>query len=222
MRPIASFASEGYVTTFREDDEGRVFGLADLDIDADGANGQGGKRAAYMIGDTGYEALANGGMRWDGTHVVGVASWWKDIVIHDGTRPIVFPGGVIASKTAYHFKGIGRDRPEAYLDSATVPYIVVQSDILNKTAGAVMGCAARATLKHTGESVDCIVGDAGPRTKIGEGSMRLASLLGINSSPRTGGIDYPGILFEIFPGRHGVISGVKIPLLKSNGEYIDP
>lgn len=222
MRPIASFASEGYVTTFREDDDGRVFGLADLDIDADGANGQAGKRAAYMVGDTGYEALANGGMRWDGDHVVGHSDWWKDIVIHDGTRPIVFPGGVIASKTAYHFKGVALDNPGAYLDSATVSYAVVQADIINKVAGAVLGCKGRATLMHSGEKVDFVVGDVGPRTKIGEGSMCLASRLGINSSPRTGGIEYPGILFEIWPGVHGEIAGIKIPLLGSNGKYIDP
>lgn len=223
MRTIASFGSEGYMTTFREDDDRRIFGLADLDIDADGANGQNGSRAAYMVEDKGWEYLANGGMRWDKERqlVLPKEDWWQDIVIHENGRPKEFPGGIIASKTAYRFKGLSLDDPGAYVDSATVAYIVVQRDIIARTSGAVLGCAARCTLLATGVKVDCIVGDVGPRSKIGEGSMRLASAIGLNSSPKSGGIDYPGILFEIWPGVHGTIGGKKIPLLRSDGEYIE-
>lgn len=220
MRTIASFFQEGYATVFREDG-GRVFGLADFDIDADGANSQFGKRAAYMVGNLGSEDLANGGMKFENSRVLGKEPWFKDIVIlgHDG-QPAVFFDRVIASKTAYHFQGVALDDPKAYVDSETIPYIVVQKDIITKTNGAVLGCRARCTMVHSGVAVDCIVADVGPRSKIGEGSIELARRLGIPSSPRSGGIDYPGVLFELWPGVHGEINGEKIPMLNSSGIYI--
>ena len=53
---------EAFTAIIREDDAGRVYFKADGDIDADGANGQGGGPAAYGKDDSGTEKLANGGM----------------------------------------------------------------------------------------------------------------------------------------------------------------
>src|SRR4051794_37994355 len=134
MKTIAVI--QGAAITY-DDVRGRF--RADADIDADGANGQNGKIAAYLANNKGSEDLANGGMGIRGGRVVGVASWYKDIVVlGDDGQPKVFPGGVIVSKTAYKFPspaGISRaewfQRPEAYVDSETVPYIVVPPAIIN-------------------------------------------------------------------------------------------
>lgn len=191
--------NEGYSCDIFEDDDGRVHFTADADIDADGANGQNGKPAAYKSDDSGSEYLANGGMKIDGGKVVFAHPWGKDIVILDnGNEPKIFPGGVIASKTWYRVPGKDANDPAAYVDAETVPYIVVPSLIVKKTKGIVRGCKARVTWK--GKFVDCVVADLGPRGKIGELSIAAARAVGLPSSPRTGGASEPDVLYELWPG----------------------
>ena len=76
----------------------KVTFVADADIDADGANGQNDARAAFMADDSGSEALANGGMGIRHGEVVGIADWFKDIVVIENGKPKIFPGGIIVSK----------------------------------------------------------------------------------------------------------------------------
>ena len=102
MRTIGVITNEGFSCKITEDDEDRVFYTADADIDADGANGQNGAPAAYMIDDTGTEYLANGGMKIVNGKVICAKAWARDIVILDtDNEPKVFPGGIIASMTWY-------------------------------------------------------------------------------------------------------------------------
>ena len=62
MRTLGTITNEGYSCAIREDDQLRVFFMADGDIDADGANGQNGGPPAYKADNSGMEDLANGGM----------------------------------------------------------------------------------------------------------------------------------------------------------------
>lgn len=198
MKTLGTITGEGFQCIIHED-QGRVFFLADGDIDADGANGQHGARAAYMVGDKGSEALSNGGMAMRSGRVVCVASWAKDIVLLDrANQPRVFPGGIIASTTWYRHRDKAIDDPSAYVDSETVPYIVVPSLIIQHTVGIVRGCKARVSLN--GLAVNCVVADKGPRTKIGELSIAAARAIGVNPNPRTGGTNAPEILYELWPG----------------------
>src|SRR6266550_2391695 len=75
----------------------KVTFVADADIDADGANGQNDARAAYMADDSGSEALANGGMGIRHGEVVGIADWFKDIVVIENGKPRIFLGGTIVA-----------------------------------------------------------------------------------------------------------------------------
>lgn len=148
MRILGTITNEGFSCTIREDDDGRVFFTADADIDADGANGQNGGPAAYKVGDTGSDFLANGGMAMKNGKVICAKLFARDIVVlGPDNEPKVFPGGVIASKTWYCHPGKAKDDPAAYVDSETVPYIVVNSLIVKKTVGVVRGCKARVTFK---------------------------------------------------------------------------
>jgi hypothetical protein len=211
---------EGCEIRLEDDAEGeKVTFTADADIDADGANGQNGARAAYRDDDKGSEALANGGMGIRHGEVVGVADWFRDIVVVEDGKPKIFPGSVIVSKTAYHIRGQQDDTPGRYVDSETVPYVVVPPVIIQKTQGVVRGCFARVTYK--GRSVDCMVGDVGPRKKIGEISTAAARAVGMPDSPRSGGEDQKIVEYEIFPGRKATINGVTYPLMRSNGTYED-
>jgi hypothetical protein len=151
--------------------------------------------------------------------VVGVEDWFRDIVVVEDDKPKIFPGGIIVSKTAYHIRGEQDDTPERYVDSETVPYVVVPPVIIQKTQGAVRGCFARVTYK--GKSVDCMVGDVGPRRKIGEISIAAARAVGMPASPRSGGEENKIVKYEIFPGRKTTINGVVYPLMRSDGTYVN-
>ena len=199
MRTLGTIANEGFSCVVQEDSDGRVFFTADADIDADGANGQNGGPAAYKVDNSGTEHLANGGMAIRDGKVVCAHEFARDIVILGAdNEPRVFPGGIIASKTWYQHPGTMADDPAAYVDSETIPYIVVPPLVVQKTAGIVRGCRARATLK--GRSVECVVADRGPRNKIGELSIAAARAIGLPSSPRHGGTEKPEVLYELFPG----------------------
>ena len=219
-RSLGKFSGEGFTSEVLEDSCGKVFFLADADIDADGANGQDGSRPAYTTNDNGSEFLANGGMGIKGGKVVGVTDWFKHIVIlgEDG-QPKVFYGarGVIASKTAYRYPGLSPLDPLAYVNSETVPYMVVPPVIISATNGAVMGCKCLVTNVQNGRSVYGMVADVGPRVKVGEVSIHMARLLGIPESPRYGGTNLPIIKYELWPGVVTDIKGVK--LLSSRGTY---
>jgi hypothetical protein len=198
-RILGTIVNEGYTCNIREDDTKRVYFTGDADIDADGANGQSGARAAYMKDNSGSEALANGGMGIRGGKVVCLKSWARDIVIlGTDNEPKVFPGGIIASMTLYRIPGKAVNDPTAYVDSETIPYIVVPSMIVQRTAGIVRGCKARVTFG--GRSVDCVVADRGPAGKIGELSIAAARAVGIPPSPRSGGRSVADVLYELWPG----------------------
>jgi len=198
-RTLGTIAGEGFVCTVFEDSDGRVHFTADADIDADGANGQSGAPAAYTVDDTGSEALANGGMRIEAGKVVCAEPWARDIVILDAdNEPKVFAGGVIASMTWYRHVGRAMDDPAAYVDAETVPYIVVPPLVVQRTAGIVRGCRARVTWR--GRSVDCVVADRGPASRIGELSIAAARAVGLDPSPRNGGTEAVEVHYELWPG----------------------
>jgi hypothetical protein len=199
MHILGTITNEGFSCIITEEDDGRVHFRADADIDADGANGQHGAPAAYKVDDSGTELLANGGMKIVQGKVVCAKSWARSIVIlGDDNEPKVFPGGIIASMTWYRHPGKANDDPAAYVDSETVPYIVVPALVIQKPQGIVRGCKARVTWQ--GKSVDCVVADKGPANKIGELSIAAARAVGLPSSPRTGGTTKPDVHYELWPG----------------------
>jgi hypothetical protein len=57
--------------------------------------------------------------------------------------------------------------------------------------------------------------DTGPGGKLGEGSMFLASAIGINSSPKTGGTSQPIIDYVVFP-QSGLGQGTHLTLAQIN------
>ena len=213
MRTIATITNEGFTCKITEDDDLRVSFTADMDIDADGANGQHGAKAAYRVDNKGSEALANGGMGLRNGKAVFTTSWGPDIAVSDAEGDPLVIDGVIITKTSYRFPGVPSRSPAAYVDSQTVPYIVVPPAIIRGVRGIVMGCKARVT--YRGKSVDAVVADAGPRTKIGEASIAAAEAVDIPSSPRTGGLDGAQVLYELWPGVPAVVNGLTYALQRA-------
>lgn len=93
--------------------------------------------------------------------------------------------------TSLHFLGKA-------LNSDVDRYIVVPPVVIKSVAPVVLGCMAIVT--YRGKSVTAVVGDVGPRTKVGEISIACAKALGINPSPISGGVDEFEVDYECFPG----------------------
>lgn len=221
---IATYKSEGFTCEVTQLDDLSVPFLADADIDADGANGQRGGRAAYMVDNMGSELLANGGMKMQNGIVVFAEPWGRDIVIHEeGARgPSIFSDNIVASKTAYRFRNKAEDDPSAYVDSETVPYVCVPPQIRELAKGYVLGCLAKVRHTLTGKIGWGMVADIGPRSKIGEISIAMARLVGVNPSPRVGGEEKPLIEYTIYPNQFFTLNNVILPLISMKGDYISP
>lgn len=96
------------------------------------------------------------------------------------------------SKTALTYKDGGSLNPSA------LPYISLPMDFHSTHPGVKLGDYAAVT--YGAKTLYAIVGDAGPEGVIGEGSMALASGLGINPDPNHGGISRKDVRYVIVPG----------------------
>jgi len=209
-----------------EEDDKSVTYTAGAHLDGDGANGQFGEAPCYapksFSGKT-LDALANAG---------GPGNWYG-VVTDNGERngtPVVqgagdpCPGAYL-SATALHLpdqdgKPLPRSSPFRYVDSATVPYIVVPPIIISGVAGVVLGCRATVTNTSNGKSVEAVVADVGPKDKIGEISVACAKAIGVSDDSAThpansGGVDAHIIHYQLFPGVAAVVDGVTYPLQHS-------
>ena len=108
--------------------------------------------------------------------------------------------------TFYHFRG-------KCLCAETTPYVVVPPAVVRGTRGTVMGSLCEVT--YRGHTVNAVVGDLGPLRKVGEGSVRLAELLGINPDPNHGGVDVFEVTYKIHVGVPAVIAGITYTLQPS-------
>lgn len=157
----------------------------------------GAARAYHPDNSSGLDYLVNAGKP---------GSWWA-LVTDDGRpsgNPIIqkdsdpAPGFYI-STTSLEDGSRDRTDPRRYVDSATVPYIVLPGRFNH----GKLGDLAAVCREDTGKVAFAVVADVGPANKIGEGSIALAERLGIPSNAKNGGIDH-GITYIVFPnsGEH--------------------
>ena len=183
-------------------------------IDADGANGQTGGVPVYAprgFTPAPLDFLANAG---------GPGNWFG--VVTDNNRPDGRPvkqkdgdpaPGAFVSATSYRWPDRARTDPLAYVDAASVPYIVLPGPWRRLAVGVVLGCKATVEDLNTGRILDAAgVLDFGPRAKLGEASMACAEFFGIRSSPKNGGTSEKRFIYTFFPGVAAVINGVTYQL----------
>ena len=164
------------------------FFTAGMAIDADGAPD------AYHPDDIGKDYLANAGRP---------GNWWA-LVTDNGKssgRPLIQQAGdpkpgFYISPTALEDRTKAARDPKRYVDSNTIPYLVLPS---NQRGGARLGDFGVVINSNNGKSAYAIFADLGPRNKIGEGSIALAERLGIASNPRRGGASR-GVVYVVFSG----------------------
>jgi hypothetical protein len=184
------------IPVYQDESTFRVFWTSGAAVDADGANGQVGKHFAYRYPSN------------DGLDTLSDAGWpnlsWTDVLYNDGSgHPLTDGNGNAYSKTSYTWHGV--TVAQRAVDACSVAYVVVNPHVRLNARGVVMGC--RAVVSHAGKSVEAVVADVSGGNDIGEISVAAAEALGINPSPRTGGVD-SGVEFQLYPGTAAVINGV--------------
>jgi len=102
-----------------------------------------------------------------------------------------------------------------YLNADKVPYIVVPPFIVSAVDGIIMGAEASAFHLKNGNESDAIVGEKGPKDKLGEGSIELARRLGLNPHPNHGGTLEHIVHYTIYVGEPAVVDGIKYKLQRS-------
>lgn len=96
------------------------------------------------------------------------------------------------------------------LNSDLECFIVLPPACIKGVRGIVLGCQARVT--YRGIVRNAVVGDVGPTRKVGEGSYKLAKLLGMDPSPINGGVDGAKVTYEWWPGVAAVVDGIQYSL----------
>lgn len=126
-------------------------------------------------------------------------NWWG-LACDASGQPYVqtiddFYPGYYISVTALCDGRFPESSPRRYVNAERVPYISIPPEL--REMGVGMGDLAYVVHGELGSPA--IVADEGPRGKIGEGSIALATALGIPASARTGGVD-AGVDYIVWPG----------------------
>lgn len=152
-------------------------------VDADGA-----PRAYGGLGLTGLDALAN----------AGKPGKWYGVVTNSGKpdgEPVVqgpadpAPGFYVSSTSLVDPRYSTEHDPRRYVDASKVPYIAVPPELL-ATHGGQLHLGDLACVVYKGKQAGAVIADIGPAGHLGEGSIALATLLGIPNNPRNGGVSW--------------------------------
>lgn len=161
-------------------------------IDPDGS-----PHAYHPDGHSGLDVTANAGHSGN----------WYAVVTDDGSftgKPIVQGSadpapGFYVSNTSLQDSSKSRTDPRRYVDSETIPYIVLPGGIVGQAGEPKLGDLAAVFNERNGRLSYAIVAEVGPRSHLGEGSIALAKRLGLPDNPRSGGVE-SGIAMVVFPG----------------------
>jgi hypothetical protein len=147
----------------------------------------------------GLDALANAG--YPNT------SWWNSVLVPDRDNPAVAhrqPTGFFIAMTALRRPRGNKYDPATYVDSTTIPYVVIPTGFERLPNVARQGDVGFATDLGSGRTIAFIVADAGGGSdaRLGEGSIALYEALGYaNVNARTGaGLPRGVIQYILFPG----------------------
>ncbi len=171
-----------------QDDDSAFFYEAGLMIDADG-----GYHAYHPDNKSGLDYLGNAGKP---------GNWWA--LVTDNGKPSGSPviqkdsdpaPGFYVSTTSLEDPSVDSKDPRRYVNAEAINFFVLPG---RSALGTKLGDLGVIIRPATGAYDYAIYADVGPANKIGEGSIALASALGIPSSPKTGGTAH-GIIFIVFP-----------------------
>jgi len=173
----SKFKMVGDIQVYRIDKDNILVFSSGMTIDADGA-----PHAYHSDENKGLDYLANGGHS---------GNWWALVTDNkkNNGNPLIQSAsdpapGFYISKTSLEDKTKRYEDPNRYVNSETIPYIALPSNLSNNLK---LGDIVLVVNKANNKKYFAIYADWGPKNKLGEGSMYLAKQLGINSSPKNGG-----------------------------------
>jgi hypothetical protein len=109
----------------------------------------------------------------------------------------------------YQAQTAATDSAGGFLDASTLPYIVVPlpSDRFDyAAAGLALGGAV--AVIYNGLVAYGVIGDVGPNNIIGEASYAMATMLGIDPDPATGGTN-SGVTYVAFTGPGAIVKPIE-------------
>ncbi len=179
----------GDVRLRRKSGERAFFYAAGMTIDTAGS-----PRAYHPRGSPpGLDHLKNAG---------SPGNWWALVTDPNGEPVVQRRGdpapGFYISTTALEDASQPATSPRRYVNSSTIPFVVLPQRVLEAT-GARLGDFAAVWNRRTEKVAYAIVADIGPAGRIGEGSIALARALAIDPSPTSGG-QSADVVYVIFPG----------------------
>lgn len=164
---------------------------AGMAVDADGAY-----RAYHPNNRMGLDSVEHAGHP---------GNWWA-LATDTGSptgRPVLqgqndpAPGFYVSMTSLFDASIPSERNPRRFVDAITVPYIVLPPEGFKY---AKLGDFATVVNLENGKVGSAIIADeSAPELPMGEGSIALARVLGIDPDPRSGGVE-KGIAYVIFPG----------------------
>lgn len=199
MIPVAQTKRGNHVWREEEDEAGPLIYVSGMAVDGDGSP------HTYHPQNQGLDYLANA---HDGDRWFGVVTRNKVPVVQGPHDPA--PGYYVSPTTLVDATIKDDTNPRRYVDAETVPFIAFagrlltpeepRSDIGRLGLGVNLGDYAIVYDMKTGKSCGAVFADVGPAYKLGEASIRVAKELGINPSPKNGGVDATlRIAYVVFP-----------------------
>jgi hypothetical protein len=159
---------------------------AGMAVDADGAY-----RAYHPNNRMGLDSIKHAGHP---------GNWWA-LATDSGRpsgRPVVqgkndpAPGFYVSMTSLFDPNITDESNPRRFVDAVAVPYIVLPPEGFKY---AKLGDFATAVNLQNGKVGHAIIADeSGPELPMGEGSIALARVLGIDPNPRSGGVEKGGCL----------------------------
>jgi hypothetical protein len=164
---------------------------AGMAVDADGAY-----RAYHPNNRMGIDSIEHAGYP---------GNWWA-LATDTGTpngRPVVqgkddpAPGFYVSMTSLFDGSITNEHDPRRFVDAVSIPYVVLPPEGFKH---AKLGDFATVVNLRNGKVAAAIIADeSAPELPMGEGSIALASDLGIDPDPRSGGVE-KGIGYVIYPG----------------------
>jgi Fungal chitosanase of glycosyl hydrolase group 75 len=160
-------------------------------VDVDGAY-----RAYHPNNRMGLDSIEHAGHPGD---------WWA-LATDTGTprgRPVLqskndpAPGYYVSMTSLFDTSVQNERDPRRFVDAVSIPYVVLPPAGFKH---AKLGDFATVVNLRNGKVAGAIVADeSAPELPMGEGSIDLANALGIDSNPRSGGVE-KGMAYVIYPG----------------------
>ncbi len=161
------------------------------------------------------------------SHESSVYTYWANVIRDDdlniASRPSYFwfgdadndvDGSPYWNKDEYGQAGTRWTLHGKPINGDEIPFIVVPPQIINIT-DEIVGCCL-GQIEYKGIVCPCVVGDSGPRSKIGECSPAALRAVGLPAPQNgNGGLDMQDMLYRIWPGVPANIKDIQFELQPS-------